>query len=546
MSAWINPGWIVQTLVASAVLMALVLVARGPVRRAFGPSVAYALWALPALRMILPPLPGWRTLSIPILYIAPHKSMIGYVDPATAVRLADAGPIVPQAVLHLPAMAPVPAPELLAAAPPPPVPGIDWSLLAVALWLGGAAIVFAVQILRYHLFLRRILADATPLSRECGIDVLVSGQLSGPIAAGIWRRRILLPIDFVRRYTSAERRLALKHEAAHHDRRDIVANLAASAVVALHWWNPLAHRAYRAFRADQELACDATVLADAPAGDRHTYGTAMLKSASGHMPAMACALSHKDQLKQRIMMMAKSPIGRLRLGAGAALTTAAVAGGLLLTASGAARAVDPVAPVPPVPPVASLPTVPTVPTVSTTPVVVSDDRHSHHNDRHYLTAADERRIREDARQAARDSRMAAAEAQRATMEGQREAMAAQRDALAAVRAGAEEARRGAADARFAIPPVPPIPDVRAIVKVSLDRTRAGMAAQCAAEGNPVPASADFDVLATCGVKKMIISSLRLARESIRRDRKLTPDKRAHALAGLDRAIAANERHVADD
>ena len=78
------------------------------------------------------------------------------------------------------------------------------------------------------------------------------------------------------RYTPSERRLALLHEGAHHDRRDILANLVALAVLALHWWNPLAHRAYRAFRADQELACEVTVLADVENGDRRAYGSAVL------------------------------------------------------------------------------------------------------------------------------------------------------------------------------------------------------------------------------------------------------------------------------
>ena len=54
-------GWVAETLIASTLLMALVLGLRGPVRRAFGPGVAYLLWLLPLLRMALPPLPAsWR------------------------------------------------------------------------------------------------------------------------------------------------------------------------------------------------------------------------------------------------------------------------------------------------------------------------------------------------------------------------------------------------------------------------------------------------------------------------------------------------------
>ena len=54
-------GWAIEALLASALLMVVVLAARGPVRAAFGPHVAYALWAIPVLRLLLPPLPaGWR------------------------------------------------------------------------------------------------------------------------------------------------------------------------------------------------------------------------------------------------------------------------------------------------------------------------------------------------------------------------------------------------------------------------------------------------------------------------------------------------------
>ncbi|WP_217429622.1 M56 family metallopeptidase, partial [Sphingomonas bacterium] len=326
MMSLISPVWIVQTLIASTLLMALVLAVRAPVMRAFGPRVAYALWLLPALRMILPPLPGWRTLMIPIAYVGPHRSTIGLIDPASAARLMREGPgplPAPEAILQL--GPPHPALALLDGAPPPP---IDWAAIAVAVWLGGALLLFATQLLRYRLFLDRALRGSVRLSRECGIDVLISGHVSGPIAAGILKRRILLPGNFLSRYTSEERRLALKHEAAHHDRLDIPANLLALGIVALHWWNPLAHRAYRAFRADQELACDATVLAEAAPGERHPYGSAMLKSASGHMPAMACALSHKDQLKKRIGMMARGEMGMGRLLSGVVLAATAIGGGL--------------------------------------------------------------------------------------------------------------------------------------------------------------------------------------------------------------------------
>ena len=49
-------AWLVDTALYTGLLIAAVLVLRRPVGRAFGPGMAYALWALPLLRFVLPPI----------------------------------------------------------------------------------------------------------------------------------------------------------------------------------------------------------------------------------------------------------------------------------------------------------------------------------------------------------------------------------------------------------------------------------------------------------------------------------------------------------
>jgi bla regulator protein BlaR1 len=476
-------GWTIQTLIASAMLMAIVMLLRAPVARAFGANIAYALWLLPALRMILPAIPGWRALYVPLIHIEPGHSTIGLVDPATAAGLAK----VPDAyftTLHPEASATV-ARHISAIHAAP----VDWFALLLLVWLGGAALWFGWQMIRYRIFLHRALHGAVPLSRECGIDVLLSDHVGGPVAAGILHRRIFLPADFITRYNSDERRLALKHEAAHHDRLDLPANLAALLLVALHWWNPLAHRAYKAFRADQELACDATVLADARPSDRLAYGAAMLKSASARTPVVACALSHKDQLKRRIRMMTNKPVGALRLLCGGMLAVAAIGGGLLLTASGQAAApyertvsVPPVAPVEAVTPIDPVPPAPAVAA-------------AHHR---------------------------AAEAQHE-----------------AIRAGmrAEQAGRHAEIAAQ---------EADMLARTSMAHAKAGLAAHCASEGVTMPADADWNTLATCGthLRDTIRASLHNARDAIEANRELSDAQRAQALSGIDGAMADLDREMA--
>ena len=45
-----------QTVLAVSVLIGLILFVRRPVAKHFGAGVAYALWALPLARLVLPPL----------------------------------------------------------------------------------------------------------------------------------------------------------------------------------------------------------------------------------------------------------------------------------------------------------------------------------------------------------------------------------------------------------------------------------------------------------------------------------------------------------
>jgi hypothetical protein len=89
----------------------------------------------------------------------------------------------------------------------------------------------------------------------------------------------------------------------------------------LSWFNPLAWLAFRAFREDQELACDAAVAAGVGPEARHDYARALVKSASRPGLIAACPLNHADQLKRRLRMMKHHRRSRLRLLGGAAAIT---------------------------------------------------------------------------------------------------------------------------------------------------------------------------------------------------------------------------------
>src|SRR5690606_27588265 len=99
---------------------------------------------------------------------------------------------------------------------------------------------------------------------------------AGPVVIGVLKPRIVVPADFARRFTVEERALVLAHERGHLARRDPMINAIAVLVRSLGWFNPLVHVAAAALRIDQELACDARVLAKDRAP--RCYAGAMLKS----------------------------------------------------------------------------------------------------------------------------------------------------------------------------------------------------------------------------------------------------------------------------
>lgn len=281
-------GWIVETLVTLTALMLLVLALRGPVARMFGAGWSYALWAIPALRLILPPVVLVRPeIPLPAAFAAQ--------PPATAgAAFAEAS------------------------AP------LGWGPLLLAVWGGGAILFLTLQWLGYRAFSKRLRTGARVArpARYEGIKAMISPAADGPLALGFLERLIVLPGDFSRRYSPDQRRLAIRHELTHHRRRDTWWNLVALVVLALNWFNPVAWIAFRAFRTDQELACDAAVAVGATPQERHDYALAMVKSASRPGLIAACPMGEAAMLKRRLRMMGAHRASPGRSAGGAAALAA--------------------------------------------------------------------------------------------------------------------------------------------------------------------------------------------------------------------------------
>lgn len=333
-------GFALETFIATTLLMLLVLAIRAPVRKAFGPGIAYALWLLPVARLVMPPLPGDWTLS---RWIAPlTEQAVEAPGPIMGVMNPDT---LPPEVLQAATVTTVDVAGVhgsVAMVPPTVVDGGP-SLLALlaGIWALGALAFLGYHLISHSRFCAKLLSKAR-VDRTVAdgkVHVIETDAAHGPLAFGIWRKYVAFPRDFAERYDEQERALALAHELGHHVRGDLIANWVALFVLAIHWFNPVAWRAFRAFRADQEMACDALVLAGREAALRHAYGRAIVKSAHGGAVSAACHLHTINELKGRLRMLSKTrKSSPSRIAGGIIGVSALSLAALGLTASGTSAA----------------------------------------------------------------------------------------------------------------------------------------------------------------------------------------------------------------
>ncbi|MDB5438188.1 MAG: hypothetical protein JWM33_615 [Caulobacteraceae bacterium] len=251
------------TLLASAAIV-VVIVLRAPVRRLAGARLAYGLWLLVPLVMAaaFAPAPpaGWS------LFPSSARPAI-----SAPVALPDMSQIL------------VPAAPVASVAPAKPVrPPIKPGLLWVSLWAAGLT-GFTVRLIWLQVRFASQLGRLSPDPVLLGV-FHSPREDAGPAVVGLLRSRIILPAGFPATYEPEEQALIVAHERVHlHDRHPL-ASAGALTLLALQWFNPLAHFALRLFRVDQELACDAAVIAAHP-DKRAIYARAMLKAGSQGLAA---------------------------------------------------------------------------------------------------------------------------------------------------------------------------------------------------------------------------------------------------------------------
>ena len=273
--------WLIHVTLLSSVTSIVILLLRRPARQLFGANIAYQLWSIFPLALLAPLIP-----------LIPHSAVLESI-PAVAQPLIQfmqsSAPAIHTAETRLP-------------------------LLITLAWMAGCFITVN-WFWRQHLTFMRALGNITPLD---GIYHAENIHI-GPALVGVWHAKIIVPADFSLRYTQEEKELILTHERKHLARGDVYANILCACVQCLFWFNPLIRISANRFRVDQELACDAAVIAQHPKR-RRTYAEAILKTQIT-MPqsVIGCHLQSHQPLKERIMQLQKASPNQIKKSIGTVL-----------------------------------------------------------------------------------------------------------------------------------------------------------------------------------------------------------------------------------
>lgn len=261
---------------ANTLAVVIVLVLRRPLRGLAGARVAYQLWWLPVLVTLIALLP------LPPLQMPIQESVL--------LQMLRTGA----------ATSPVQMPDHPAGA------RVSWAFVMMLAWALGTTACIA----GYTVQQQRHARSLGPLVRDCAGYWRARTDEGLPAVVGLFPARIVLPVDFEQMFDQRQQQLVLLHEHVHLRRGDPFANLTAMLLRSTHWFNPLMPIAMAAFRQDQELACDAVVLAMRPA-DRRAYADALLLH---QFTSIASPLaSHwlgTHPLTERIQMLHVSPHSR--------------------------------------------------------------------------------------------------------------------------------------------------------------------------------------------------------------------------------------------
>lgn len=283
-----------EWIVSSSVLAALMIVLRYLLRGHISLRLQYSIWLILLLRLLLPVSLG--TSPVSVANALPQAAEFNYVQTNQSQGDDSSVYITPPQVdsdTSVPAQQP-----------------FDWAGLAMKLWAAGALVLLlwfaAINLSLWKKLCRSRRIQSVP---DYPLSVYITNNIEAPCLFGLFRPCVYLTPETA--VDGPALRHVLEHERAHWRHGDHIWALMRGLCLALHWYNPLVWWAAVLSGRDAELACDEAALKRLGEEQRGSYGRTLLSITCGRRPelmrAAATMTGGKRGIYERILMLARRP-----------------------------------------------------------------------------------------------------------------------------------------------------------------------------------------------------------------------------------------------
>ena len=308
----------VEWIVSSSVLIAVMIALRWLFRNRLKMTVRYALWGLVLLRLLLPFSIGKAVISVSnwaqklitqpavqeIIEIqipvqsqesAYEEALESYRDQGVHVETLDQNTL-----NHI-------WQEAEKQAQKKPL-GEILTLAAKLLWVTGGTLVAGFFLYSNSRFGRILIKNRRDTGTRNGkLPVFTVVGLDSPCLFGLAHPAIYLTEDVLADPTLL--RYTLEHETTHYRHGDHIWAVLRGLCLAVHWYNPLVWAAAILSQRDGELACDEATVARLGEEERAEYGRTLIGMTCGKRANVFLTATRMTtgSLRQRILMLAKKP-----------------------------------------------------------------------------------------------------------------------------------------------------------------------------------------------------------------------------------------------
>ncbi len=269
---------LINKTIGLSLLILIILLIRPLVLRYLNASVAYGLWLMLPLFLILPASFLEQTVNSPVMTFFPEsKLLLSSIN--TENILSDAG----------------------------------FGFEMFFIWLAGLIFSIGLYYVRFHklnvsLNEFNYQLPSQQLTHNANfkthlIEIKNTPLVDVPAVFGLFKGFLILPKAFIS--LSEEKQLMiLRHEFYHLARHDHQINCLRVLIKSLFWFNPLFYWADKVVEADQEISCDLGVLKNSPQTEKINYASALIESVSGmSQNYLVSQWKYQSLIKERIKML---------------------------------------------------------------------------------------------------------------------------------------------------------------------------------------------------------------------------------------------------